>query len=356
MGGDSESDTSKACMHPRAARIKLAATQDLLSHLEFARRAKMRVDGDTTVLDEQITQARNAVVKYAGLADARIDKRRHTPTKQPISSVQPRKEYLVFLDECGTHTLSAGDTSFPVFCLCSVIVAADEFARFDTAWKTWKTKHLGNVQARVHEPQVRKQSYLFYRENAVEQAALIASLDQQLSELDFVCIAAVIDKRRFSALHPEGTVDDFLPTSGYLMCIDFLFERIVHFLCFAGGDARGNTIAESRGPKEDAEVHAEFLRLQLEGTQWQSEQQFRHSLRPYIEFHRKDGDLTGLEIADLFARPIADKVLNPASTPARWNIVLPKIYDGGKSRKSSYGLKIFPAIESDLIFGETATE
>ncbi len=335
-------------MHPRAARIKLGEAKDYLALLEFARRAKQRLDGDTGALDELVIHARNMVEQYAAWANIRIDPRRRLPAKT-FSEHDRRPEFRFFLDECGTHDLRPENDPFPVFCLCGIAVPADRYDTFDALWKDWKARWLGDSHARVHEPNVRHCSHRFYRADPAEQRELIESLNQQLAELEFTCIAAVIDKRRFVELYPSGKVDDFLPISTYLICTDFVFERFVHFLYHVGGDARGLTQAESRGLREDAEVHAEFLRLHLEGTQWQSEHQFRRALRPYIEFHRKDGKISGLEVADLVARPIAEKILRPDTTPARWAIIEPKIYDGLQGRKLSYGLKVFPAPEHDPI-------
>jgi hypothetical protein len=172
-----------------------------------------------------------------------------------------------------------------------------------------------------------------------------------LESLPFPCIAAAIDKVRFREMYADGRVDDFLPTSAYLMCVDFIMERFTHFLCHVGGGAQGTVRAESRGLREDALVHHEYIRLHLEGTQFCSESQFRGYLRPAIQFERKDANTSGLQIADLMARPIADKVLDPTGSPERWEVVAAKFYDGTHDRRSSYGLKIFPASGGDL-FGE----
>ncbi len=235
-------------MHPRAARAKLAEAQDYLAHLEFARRAKLRLDGTTAALDEEIVRARNAVVRFSDLANARIEQRRRTAAR-PVSAVSPRPECCLFLDECGNHNLRADDDPFPVFCLCGIIVAAERYDAFDALWKGWKARRLGSPHARVHEPKVRHCSAAFYRKDAEEQRERLDSLGQQLAELEFTCVAAAVDKRRFAELYPTGTVDDFLPRSAYLMCIDFVFERFVHYLCDAAGDARTNASGEPRTPR-----------------------------------------------------------------------------------------------------------
>ena len=48
------------------------------------------------------------------------------------------------------------------------------------------------------------------------------------------------------------------------------------------------------------------------------------------------------------ARPLAEKVLDPGGSPDRWEVVASKLYDGTQGRRSSYGFKIFPAIDVDL--------
>ena len=170
--------------------------------------------------------------------------------------------------------------------------------------------------------------------------------------MDFTCIAAVVDLRAFLDHYPSGNVDDFLPQSCFLMCIDFVMERFVHYISGRDGTGRGEVVAESRGEREDAKVAAEFIRLHLEGTQFVSDSYFRYQLRPYIEFQPKRTNSSGLQIADLSARPFAERVLNPASAPARWDVFSRKLYDGGKGAPESYGLKVFPLTNENHPFPE----
>jgi len=55
-------------------------------------------------------------------------------------------------------------------------------------------------------------------------------------------------------------------------------------------------------------------------------------------------------MTDIIARPVAEKLLNPATTPVRWEEVKKKFYDGGKGRPSSYGLEAFPVPVDESIF------
>jgi hypothetical protein len=337
-------------LHPRAAKQRLAHAKDYLAHLELARRSKQQLDGESTIVDQEIAAATITVMRLSGRSGERIEQRRRVPIRDWSEDSAPRPEYLLFLDECGSHPLTPSSEKFPVFCLCGVIIDAERYRYVDRLWKTWKANWLGSARELVHEPDVRRRSHRFHNSDPVREQALIDSLSVELAAIDFTCIAAVIDKRHFADMHPEGFVDDFLPASGYLMCIDFVIERFVHFLHHVGGDARGLVVAESRGAREDAEVHSEFIRLQLDGTQWQSEAWFRHQLRPYIEFQKKRRNSSGLQLADLCARPIAEKVLNPTSNPERWETIRPKFYDGTQGRPTSYGLKIYPTPVDDNLF------
>jgi hypothetical protein len=339
-------------LHPRAARSKLVKAQACLAHLEAARRAQLGHGGDCSAIDEAIVRARNEVLKLAGWAEERMEPRRRVPVVQRTEHSPPRRRFLIFLDECGVHTLDPDNDPFPVFCLSAVLIDAEKYLAVDRAWKTWKATWLGSWQHRVHEPDARRRSHFFHHDDPATEQALIDSLAGQLAALDFTCVSAVIDKRSLKELYPDGKVDDFLPSSTYLMCVDFVFERVVHFLYHEGEDALGDVTAESRGLREDAEVQSEFLRLHLEGTQFLAEQFFRNQLRPHIEFERKEANLSGLQIADLVARPIAEKALNRETTPDRWQAIAPKLYDGGAGRRGSYGLKVFPGPGAAEIFGE----
>lgn len=345
-------DAEVIARHPRAIRQKLAHAKDYLAHLELARRSKLSLDGDTTDIDREIIAATKAVMRLTGQSGERIEPRRKVPWVARTEDSAPRPEYFLFLDECGSHALNAPNEKFRAFCLCGILVATDAYPAFDRRWKTWKATWLGSQQVRVHEPDVRKRSHWFHHTDPIHEQAIHDALADELARMPFTCIAGAIDKDAFNAAHATGKVDDFLPTSAYLMCLDFVVERAVHFLYHAGGDARGLVVAESRGLREDAEVHAEFIRLQLEGTQWQNESWFRYQLRPYIEFLRKDINHSGLQIADLVARPIAEKMLQPTTSPIHWGIVKDRLYDGGQGRPLSYGLKVYPTPVVELLEGE----
>jgi len=110
---------------------------------------------------------------------------------------------------------------------------------------------------------------------------------------------------------------------------------------FNGG--RAKVIAESRGAKEDALLQYEFARLHLDGTSYIASAWFRQQLHPGIHFEPKGGpNASGLQLADLSARPVAEKVAAPKSNPERWEQVRLKLCAGQQTKNSILGLKIMP--------------
>ncbi len=335
-------------LHPRAARKRLAVAHDYLCHLELALRAGRILGYGTENLNSEISRVSQEIPKLERRKGERIEPRRRVPTVQRNQSSPPRAEYLMFIDECGSHPLFQPNDPFPVFCLCGVIVDRDTYPVFERIWKTWKAEFIGGPAQLVHEPDVRRRSRHFYSADPVKQEEILKSLESTLASMEYSIVAAAIDKRAYHSLHGTSGVDDFLPASAYLMCVDFVIERFVHFLYYQGNDARGSVIAESRGAREDAEVHAEFIRLLLEGTQWQADGWFRNQLRPYVEFIKKDQNSSAMQVADLAARPIAEKVLQPDKMPERWHVFRPRLYDGCQGRPMSYGLKIYPSPNEEI--------
>ena len=272
-------------LHPRAAKYRAERYRDVLSHLHLATNALRLLRQETASLEDLVKRYRIELERLLGQAGQRIE-----PRKRPrirIDDSRPREEYFLFLDECGSHTATTRSTNFPVFCLCGVVIPGRSYEQVDLAWKTWKQGALGGKSVIVHEPDVRHRNRGF-RGNSREHAdELIADLDGFLAGLDCRVIAAAVDFREFEVQYPEAIVDNFLPGSCSFMSIDFVLERFLHYLQHQEPGARGLVVAESRGLREDAQVHAEFIRLQLEGTQFIPDTSFRACLRPYMEFHRK---------------------------------------------------------------------
>jgi hypothetical protein len=227
-----------------------------------------------------------------------------------------------------------------VFCLVGVIVRESIWHDLDRQWRAWKAANLGSEDAIVHEPDIRRGDWPF---GGPRRATLLEHLNAAVASLDFTVVAVTVRRAEYSALVGAGPLDASLPGQLFLMSLDFLFERIVMALDerFNGGRAR--VVAESRGPREDALLQYEFARLQLGGTSYISSAWFRQQLHPGVIFEGKGGSYaTGLQLADLAARPCAEKVANPDITPERWREIRAKLCPGKETKNSILGLKILP--------------
>jgi hypothetical protein len=262
------------------------------------------------------------------------------PRRRPKArATDARDSCFIFLDECGAHQLASVDT-FPVFCLAATVVRERDYPGVDLQFRAWKARSLASEDFVVHEPDIRNKLGPWRNERDGE---LLEGLRQLLASLEYVVVASVLRRQAYIDQWGEAAPDDSLPHHPYLMSLDFLFERIVMVLerAFHGGKAK--VVAESRGPKEDALLQYEFARLQLEGTAYISAAWFRQQLHPGIHFEGKGGGYaTGLQLADLAARPIAEKVASPATRPDRWEEIRGKLAQGVETKNSVLGLKILP--------------
>ena len=95
-------------------------------------------------------------------------------------------------------------------------------------------------------------------------------------------------------------------------------------------------IFERRGSKEDLELELEFRRV-IGGANPMCSR-----IPLEIVMTDKKAVSTGLQIADLVARPIGLHVLRPMQANRAWEIILPKLRRGKGGRVDGYGLKCFP--------------
>lgn len=347
--------TNEEQLHPRVARVRMTTAREILRHLDrlevlFEDVAEDLSHQDLT-FDELKTATLTALDRYEQIAHQRIEPRRRLGTHRDWSkSKTERNHYYLFLDECGHHAPNV-DPNFPIFCVCGVIVHANEYDHLDREWRDWKLEYLGDANSIVHEPDVRKRTRNFYREDPESQRVLLESLHEQIQKLDFRVIVAGIDKQRFLQQFPDGAVDQFLPAGHYLMCIDFIMERFAHFLWHVGDHARGTIYAESRGQVEDVWVQRELTILHLRGTQFMPARDFRYLIAPAVQFKSKAHCFSGLEVADLLARPAAELIRDPECQPQHSDILIERLYDGLQGRPESYGFKMLPARDLSSLFG-----
>lgn len=139
-------------------------------------------------------------------------------------------------------------------------------------------------------------------------------------------VAAVIDKRRLRARY--GT-----PWNPYEVSLLFCMERLHRLLCRLRQRHKVNHVVfEARGNNEDNELRREFSDILGNRRNWG----YRRTDFSDIPFHSiflpKKSNSTGLQLADLTARPIGLSHLRPDQPNRAFDLIRPKIID----------LKIFP--------------
>lgn len=319
----------------RVARQQLNRLEIATHYLQQAKRLRDDVNqDDDPELNRIIVDAEQECVRLASASEGFVTSRRRPKRKKG----EPTTSCTVYLDECGTHALGK-EEAFPVFALAATIIREEDEAAIDEAWRDWKTSWFGRPDVVMHEPEIRHRQSVFRTERG---EAAIADLPNILPSLDFGAVCVVLHRPDFLANYGEGPLDSSLPSHGYLMALDFLIERCTFALTEIYGNARATLVAESRGPKEDAQLQYEFARLHLDGTSYVHESWFRQQFHPGIRFQGKNENVTGLQLADLLARPVAEKVIEPESDPDRWTVFRQKLCVGKQTKNSIIGLKVIP--------------
>jgi len=326
----------EASRSARVAAQRLAKHERYLHHLRAALRTRLDNGFPADKLGDVVKQAEDEIQNLVASVGGRIVGRRHPP------SVARPETCTVYIDECGDHALKSKDR-FKAFCLAAVLIRDSDYPAVDRRWRRWKHSYLGSEHKKVHEPDIRREEKSFWcGGDLLKRQKAVAALDGVLEELDFTAIACIINRPAYAAEFGKQPLDESLPEHAYLMMTHFLLERAAMALSFNYGGARGRLVIESRGPKEDAMMQYEFARLFLDGTSYVSATWFRSQFLPGIAFYDKGENCTGLQLADLVARPCGEKVLTPESTPARWSAVRQKLCLGMETKNSILGLKIVP--------------
>ena len=180
-------------------------------------------------------------------------------------------DYLIFADESGDHGLVSIDEQFPVFALVFCIVQKQDYVeQIVPAMQRLKMAYWGHDQVILHEHDIRKEKgpFALLRTDRELREQFMTDLTALISATPMQVIASVIDKR-------------------------------VHVLF------------ESRGKQEDTELELEFRRICDNGGSWGYRQVDFQQMQFAHLFVDKRSNSTGLQLADLVARPLALRHLRP---------------------------------------------
>jgi hypothetical protein len=127
----------------------------------------------------------------------------------------------------------------------------------------------------------------------------------------------------------------------YTLSLSFIIERLIFCLDQMDKDARVNIKVEKRGKNEDNLLLAHYNSILDKGTYFVSRDRLHNAILS-LKFHAKRDNVTGLQLADLCAYPLARHLLSPKVPYLSFDVVKEKIYCDRKGNFRGYGLKLFP--------------
>ncbi len=262
----------------------------------------------------------------------------HAP---PISNSDFGK-YIVYVDESGDHSLQSIDSNYPVFVLAFCVVHKRHYSEaIVPIVEKFKFNHFGHDQVILHERDIRKQTGAFQKLiGGTKNEDFTAELSEIMRSSNFILISTVIDKRAMS--RREG-----VEGNAYHIALGHCMETLYDFLTEKGEqDNKTHVVVECRGRKEDAELELEFRRV------CDGENRLGKNLPFDILFSDKKAMSTGLQLADLVARPIGMTISQPSHSNRAFEILKEKFYcdqgrEGAGTGYEGVGLKIFPTPKSE---------
>ena len=240
-------------------------------------------------------------------------------------------DFIVFVDESGDHGLVTIDSQFPVFALIFCVVRKEEYIQdIVPAVQHLKFETWGHDAVVLHEREIRKSEgdFAFLQSDAALRERFYEDLNALMDSAPLTVFASVIDKIRLRNKYSD-------PWNPYEIALRFCMEKLHTMLTKENQQGRSvHIIFESRGKREDGELELEFRRISDNNQAWGYVQRDfgRFDFRPV--FVPKAANLTGLQIADLIARPVALSYLRPnqRSSNRAFGIIQPKLR----------GMKVFP--------------
>lgn len=284
------------------------------------------------------------------LFDLELSPSKEQPTTENVvdrEDAAPIKEsryskYIVYVDESGDHGMQTIDPNYPLFVLALCVFHKRHYSeKVVSALEKFKFNHFGHDQVVLHENEIRKEKGEFniFRSKD-EKFAFMDELTQIIERSNFILISCVIDKRQLKG-HADANANPYHIALGF--CLETLFE----FLQEKGQEKmQTHVVVECRGRKEDNELELEFRRI-CDGANRLSRQ-----LPLDVRFSDKKAMSSGLQLADLVARPIGLSVFKPEQENRAFDVLKRKFYcAGGRDSVGSdfegYGLKIFSSPESE---------
>lgn len=251
-------------------------------------------------------------------------------------------KYIVYVDESGDHSLQSIDDNYPLFVLAFCVFHKRHYSEaIVPALEKFKFNYFGHDQIVLHETEIRKEKGAFniFRSRE-EKHQFLDQLTDIIDYSNFILVSCVIDKRTLK-VQVDNDSNPYHIALGFCMekLYDLLHEKAQH-------DKKTHVVVECRGKKEDRELELEFRRICDGNNRLAIQYPFE------VIFSDKKTMSTGLQLADLVARPIGLNVLRPEQVNRAFGVLKSKFYcDGGREEVGKdyegTGMVVYPAPESE---------
>ena len=247
-------------------------------------------------------------------------------------------DYIVYVDESGDHGLKSIDPEYPIFCLAFCI-----FKKSDYIFKVipdlnyLKSKFWGHGDVVLHEHDIRKNrtgDWSILTDDKLRDC-LIYDIDLLFKKSNIYMISSVINKTDLTMYHSMQ--------NPYELAMLFCMERLNDWLVDQNQSGRIIQVHfESRGKNEDRLLKDKFQEIR-NNTPTSAPLKTDFSKITYrMRFLDKKVNSTGLQLADLAARPIGLHGFRPDQPNRAFNTINKKFITLNNGYNQGKCLKIFP--------------
>ncbi|MDO1510966.1 MULTISPECIES: DUF3800 domain-containing protein [unclassified Neisseria] len=252
--------------------------------------------------------------------------------------------FIVYVDESGTANFDKPGASndFPIFVLAFCIFYKHVYAsQLVPEIQALKFEFFGHDLVIFHEKEIRKKEGPFKFKNREMENQFMLKLNQIMQNTKFILVATAIKKNELQ--HSKEN----LYHKALEPCLVNLYKLMIEKSC---QNQKTFVVVESRGNKEDKDLELEFRRI-CDGN---------NGLKAVLPFEilikKKETNATGLQFADLCARPIGRHILDRSKPDYRGNRAFDSLRLkfltqngrdslGEEEKYLNYGLTVIPKIE-----------
>lgn len=245
--------------------------------------------------------------------------------------------WIVYVDESGNYNTDTYSQEYPVFVLAFCVFHKKNYVENIVGdLEKFKFEYFGYDTVVLHEREIRKEQGKFQFPNKKYKNNFLSSLHSIMDKANFITISCSIDKKKLFEHNLD--IGDNLYHVALAFCLESLFELMTEK---RQEDRTTHIIFESRGKREDKDLELEFRRI-CDGAN------DKHRRFPFeIVFADKKANSTGLQIADLVARPIGLHVIKPGQANRAFDVLTKKFFcrDGRAfvgENFEGYGLHVYP--------------